>query len=72
VSRGNGASPHDPQADFGELWTAVHDYLVAQASESDDVVGQLSRAYERMVAAHNMIHERYVAPQEGPPRVAGV
>lgn len=68
---GNGASPHDPNADYGRLWLAVHDYLTAQAAEPPEPT-DLARAYAELVSAHNMIHDRYVAHSEAPPRIAGL
>ena len=61
--------PFDPNADYGELWAAIHDYLVVTAQD-DPNAADISRAYGRLVDAHNMIHERYVS--EAPPTIKGV
>jgi hypothetical protein len=54
--------------DLFELWTACHDYLVAQANEDPTA---LSTAYARLVDVHNRIHAEYIAATETPPQVAG-
>ncbi len=59
----------DPSADYGELWAAVHDYLVCQGRTDEQAGADLSRAYTRLVEAHNMIHSRYV--HERPLEIAG-
>ncbi len=52
----------DPNADYGELWAAVHDYLLCQEkADTDNGGAELSKAYTRLVEAHNMIHERYIS-----------
>lgn len=64
----------DPNADYGRLWAAVHDYLVltARQGEGDDVnAAEVGRAYAELVEAHNLIHDRYV-PKVAPPTIAGV
>lgn len=60
---------HDPNADFGELWAAAHDYLICQNAADG---AALAQAYTRFLEAHNMIHERYVATGEIPVPIAGV
>lgn len=50
---------HDPNADYGKLWVAVHDYLVCQSADQPNAT-DLSMAYTRLVEAHNMIHDRYI------------
>ncbi len=64
----------DPNVDYGELWAAVHDYLIVQArqGEGDDANAlALGKAMDRMRQAHNMIHDRYVTEPESDSRVAG-
>jgi hypothetical protein len=58
----------DPNADYGRLWLAVHNYLIAQATQESLVI---ARAYAELVEAHNLIHERYIAEQP-PLRIAGL
>jgi len=65
-----GDKPADPNADYGELWASVHDYLVCQAAEPPSAT-DLAKSFTRMVEAHNMIHRRYIAPSESPLEVAG-
>jgi len=60
----------DPNADYGELWAAVHDYLVCQAAEPPNAA-DLAVSFMRLVEAHNMIHRRYIADQEKPLELAG-
>lgn len=63
----------DVGADYGRLWVAVHDYLVAQAADPPDPTA-LAKAYAELVDSHNMIYRRYVEPNEAAelPRVEGV
>lgn len=60
----------DPNADYGRLWTAVHDYLVVTAQDEPNA-SDIGRAYSELVDAHNLIHDRYV-PHPEQPTIAGL
>lgn len=59
----------DPNADYGRLWLAVHNYLIVAGGEQQNTT-ELANAYDELVEAHNLIHARYVQ-EPGPARIAG-
>lgn len=64
-----GSTLPDPNADYGRLWAAVHDYLVTSGADQPNA-NDIARAYAELVESHNLIHDRYVADPE-PVKVAG-